>query len=83
MTSNSRRLYGLAGLVTIVSVLQLVERDWLSAAIGMVLATTFALTAATGFRERSVAGKWTYYGLLGVAFILLVIRLFARLSRTS
>lgn len=69
--------------MTIVSVLQLVERDWLSGVIGMVLAATFALTAATGFRDRSVAGKWTYYGLLGVVFILLVIRLFARLSATS
>jgi hypothetical protein len=69
----------LAAIVTIVAVLELVERDWLRGAIGLVLGAAFALSA-TGFRERSVAGKRIHYALLSVALILLVIRLFTRLG---
>lgn len=79
MTSNSRLGYGvLAAIVIIVAVLELVERDWLRGAIGLVLGAVFAL-AATGFQERSVAGKRIQKALLSVALMLLVIRLFMRL----
>lgn len=75
MTSHSRALCGLASVAaTIAGALQLAERDWLRGATGLAVAATLALIA-TGLPERSVAGKWLSYALLGVAFSLLGIRL--------
>jgi hypothetical protein len=76
MTSNSRRLNGVAAAaVTIAAALQLAERDWLRGATGLVVAAVLMLIA-TGLPERTIAAKRLSYGLLGVAFILLAMRIF-------
>ena len=75
MTSNSRKLNGLAAAAaTIAAALQLAERDWLRGATGLVVAAVLMLIAS-GLPERTIAVKRLSYGLLGVAFILLAIRI--------
>jgi len=76
MTSNSQRLNGVAAAAVVVTAaLQLAERDWLPGATGLVVAAVLMLIA-TGLPERTGAAKRLSYGLLGVAFILLAMRIF-------
>lgn len=76
MTSQARRLYGLAAAAAAIgAALQLADHDWLPGATGVALAAALTLIA-TGLPERSVAGKWLSYTLLVVPFILLGVRLF-------
>jgi hypothetical protein len=83
LTRDPKMLAGLVAVAALIaSVLQLIERDWLRGVTGLVIAATFAITAA-GLPERSQSGRWLVYGLLTVVFVLLGIRLLGMMTRTA
>ena len=77
---TTHQAYGIAAvLAAAATVLQLLDRDWADAAIGLVLVAYMTL-AATGFPERSPLNKRLYNGLLGVVIVLLAIQIIRRLT---
>ncbi len=80
MKITTHQAYGLAAVLAIVAaILQLTNREWFRAATGVVVATMLVL-AATGFPERSPTNKRIYYGVLGIAIVLLSIQIIASLT---
>lgn len=78
MTTNSRRLYGLAAtLAAIGAILQFIDGDWFRGATSALLSVAMAL-AATGFPEKSTTNMRIYYAFLAVAIAGLALRLFTR-----
>jgi hypothetical protein len=81
MRTDSKAPVALAAAAALVaSVLQLLERDWLRGGTGLAIAAALGLIAA-GLPERSQAGRWLVYGLLGLVFVLLGIRLLGMVTR--
>jgi len=77
---TTHQVYGIAAvLAAVATILQLLDRDWVDAAIGVVLVAYMTL-AATGFPERSPLNKRLFNGLLGVVIVVLIIQIIVRLT---
>jgi len=80
MKITTHQAYGLAAVLAVVaSILQLTAREWFRGVTGLIMATMLVL-AATGFPEKSESNKRIYYGVLGIAIVLLSIQIIMSLT---
>ena len=78
MTLQSRILCGFAAAAAaLAAAFQFLEGETLRGANGLAIAAVLGLLA-TGLPDRSRAARWTSYALMGLAFLLLGVRLLAR-----